>query len=94
MSLRCREWRPILASHIIGSFQPGYVWIGADPLSRSRSQTCAIGSGEYAGAVGMAVELTHERIEPSEGRVDGSDGLLSPVDHLSADDVGELFPAA
>ena len=45
------------------------------------------------GMLGLAVELLDERIEPSEGRVDGSDGLLSPVDHLSADEFGELLPA-
>lgn len=45
-------------------------------------------------AVGLAVELLYERIESGEGWVDGRDRLLLTVHHLSADDVGQLFPPA
>lgn len=44
--------------------------------------------------LGMPMELLHEGIESSQRRVDWGDRLLSSVDHLSADDVGELFPSA
>ncbi len=40
------------------------------------------------------VELLDERIESGEDRVDGRDRLLLAVDHLSADDFGELFPTS
>lgn len=43
-------------------------------------------------SVGLPMELLNEGVETGERRVDGGDGLMLPADHLSADDVSELFP--